>query len=209
MSSAGYVAFNPNDPVQQQFLNSLALGETGTSGSIDEGYGGTDLSGAITDAFGFPVNSTTGNTGGPTSAAGYFQFEKGTWDQLAQQYGLNFADTADQEAGAWYLAQSTYASKTGGSLYSTLSSGSTGNLDSALSSIWPSVLGNGAAPQGLAASIAGGDGANLPFPDRAATPRELAHLEMLNRQHPQRTQAASSEISKTGSNASGSSSSEG
>jgi hypothetical protein len=199
--SSSFVAFNPNDPVQQQFLSSLALGETANSSyAATEGFGGVNLADAPTDQYGFPQWQGQGNS----HAAGIFQFQPATWDALAQQYGLNFSDAGDQEAGAWYLAQQTYNTKTGGNLYGDLSTGNTSKLNSALASVWPSVSGNAASPHGLAAAIAGGDGANLPFPAaRAPSPREIARLAHLNRV------ADYSALSRTGSNGSGSSRSEG
>lgn len=162
--SSGGVAYNPSDPVQQQFLSALALGETGGSASsATEGFGGVSLAGAPTDQYGFPVWGGSGDT----HAAGTFQFQPGTWDSIASTYGLNFANPADQAAGAWYEAQQTYAQKTGGSLESDLQSGTAGNtgaltsIQNALASIWPSVLGSGAAPAGLASDIASGTGAAL------------------------------------------------
>lgn len=176
-----FVAYNPNDPVQQTFLGSLAQGETGNSAyAATEGVGGTNLANdPNSDPYGFPIWQGQGSS----HAAGIFQFEPATWDALAQTYGLNFGNASDQQAGAWYLAQQTYTAKTGGSLYGDLSSGTTSKLQSALYSIWPSIAGNGAAPQGLAADIAAGVGSNLPFPARQPGPLELTRLEVLNKRH--------------------------
>ena len=162
MSDSTSVAYDPNDPVQQSFLSALALGETGNSTfAATEGVGGTNLANdPSTDQYGFPSWTGQGNS----HAAGIFQFEPSTWDSLASTYGLNFNNTSDQEAGAWYLAQQTYASNTGGSLYNALSSGNYSRLDSALASVWPSTQGNETAPQGLAGSISEGKGSNLTFP---------------------------------------------
>lgn len=201
MSSQGSVAFDPNDPVQQAFLSALALGETGNSSyAATEGVGGTDLAGdTSTDSAGFPLWSGEGDS----HAAGIFQFEPATWDSIAQQYGLNFANTSDQEAGAWYLAQQTYSADTGRSLYSDLSSDNYSFLDTALAKVWPSVAGNAAAPQGLAATLAGGGGASLPFPEPHPLRRMQAHLlRRLGAARAQR-QAASSATSRTGSSAEG------
>jgi hypothetical protein len=149
------VGYNPDDPVQSTFLSALAQGETGNSTfSATEGFGGSNLAGAATDAFGFPQWTGLGNS----HAAGTFQFQPATWDALAQQYGLNFANPADQSEGAWYLAQQVYAQKTGGgSLEDALSSGNPTALQgvqSALKGTWTSVVGNQANPQGLAAALA-------------------------------------------------------
>lgn len=140
-------AYNPNDPTQQAFLANLMKGED-ASGAPFLGYGGVDLTGQSTDQFGFPQwgGAATGN-GQTTHAAGLFQFQPGTWDQIAGQFGLNFQNPQDQAAGAWYLAQQSYATATGNDLTSALQAGDTGNVNSVLSSVWSS-LGSGQATAG-------------------------------------------------------------
>lgn len=160
MASAG-IAYNPTDPAQAAFLSALSYGETGggnaSTSPWTEGYGGANLSNAPTDQYGFPQWSGVGNT----HAAGAYQFQPGTWSDLAQQYGLNFQNPQDQSAGAWYLAQQTYAKNTGGgSLESALQAGNFKQVQNALASIWPSVTGSGAAPMGLAQDLAQGIGTN-------------------------------------------------
>ena len=157
MAIAGY---NPNDATQSKFLSSLALGETGNaSNSYTMGYGGVDLSSAELGTHGFPTWS--GDSSANTHAAGTFQFQPGTWSDIASKYNLDFSNPQDQNAGAWYLAQQTYAAKTGGDLTSALAAGDYSSVQSALGSIWPSVNGNAAAPQGLAANLANGVGATI------------------------------------------------
>lgn len=130
------VAYNPSDPAQQGFLASLGLGESGgASNPYEVGYSGVDLSGAPTDAYGFPQWSGVGDS----HAAGAYQFEPSTWDAIAAQYGLNFQNPADQNAGAWYLAQQTYGAKTGGSLEDALNQGNFSGISTALAGVWPSV----------------------------------------------------------------------
>lgn len=164
MALAGY---NPNDSLQTKFLSALALGETGNvSNAYSVGYGGVDLSSAELGSHGFPQWS--GNTSANTHAAGAFQFQPGTWADIAGKYNLDFANPSDQNAGAWYLAQQTYAAKTGGSLTDALSKGDFSSVQSALGNIWPSVNGNAAAPQGLAANLANGVGATLAGTDAAS-----------------------------------------
>lgn len=140
------VAYNPDDPLQTAFLSALALGETGGApNSATEGYGGVSLAGAATDSYGFPIWGGQGNT----HAAGTFQFEPSTWDAIAQEYNLNFANENDQNEGAFYLAQQADPN-----LENDLSTGNFSAIQTALKSIWPSVTGNRAAPQGLAADLA-------------------------------------------------------
>ena len=157
MSSPGAVAYNPSDVTQSSFLSSLALGENGNqTNPWTTGFGGTNLSGSGVDAYGFPQWSGLGNS----HAAGTFQFQPGTWDSVAKTYGLNFSNPADQQAGAWYLAQQTYAQNTGGSLMDALKTGNFPIIQAALKGVWPSVTGNAAAPQGLANDLAAGVGSS-------------------------------------------------
>ena len=161
MSGSGYTVYNPNDSVQTSFLSALALGETGGNpNSAMEGYGGVSLAGAATDQYGFPFQGSGANV---SSAAGTYQFLHGTYDQVAGELGLTDFSQNSQNEAAWYQAEKTYAANTGGSLYEALSSGNFTSVQAALAKVWPSVLGNGAAPGGLAASLAGGQGANIPF----------------------------------------------
>ena len=127
MAIAGY---NPNDATQSKFLSSLALGETGNaSNSYTMGYGGVDLSSAELGTHGFPTWS--GDSSANTHAAGTFQFQPGTWSDIASKYNLDFSNPQDQNAGAWYLAQQTYAAKTGGDL--TLNEGTAPSDSTAIS----------------------------------------------------------------------------
>lgn len=155
MADSKLVAYNPYDKEQRQFLSSLAQGESG--GRYFIGWGDTDLSGASVDQYGFPQWSGKMGPAGISHAAGAYQFQPGTWKTVASKYGLNFQNNADQDAGAWYLAQETYANKTGRSLDADLDTGYLSQLQSALKSTWTSVT----AGNGLAANIANGIGAEL------------------------------------------------
>lgn len=142
------------DPTQNAFLSALAQGETGSAGTgaLFEGTGGTDLSTASTDAFGFPQWAGTGTS----HAAGIFQFQPSTWDSLASVAGLNFGNVQDQDTAAWTLAQQTYASKTGGDLETDLQAGKFSQIESALAGVWPSVTGSA-----FGKALTGGTGANV------------------------------------------------
>jgi hypothetical protein len=152
-------AYNPNDPNQSRFLSALALGESGSKGSPTVGFGGVDLSGSATDAYGFPQWAGSITPYGPTHAAGTYQFQPGTWDGIAEQYGLNFANPADQNAGAWYLAQQTYAQKTGGNLEDAIANGDYGGIASALGGQWQSLRTD---PHQFIDAITSGTGAAIP-----------------------------------------------
>lgn len=151
------VAFNPNDPLQQGFLASIAQGESGNNGSAwFTGYGGSNLSGNSQDSFGFPQWTGLGNT----HAAGTFQFQPSTWDSVAQTYNLNFNNPSDQAAGAWYLAQQKDPN-----LYDQLQSGDYGSIASSLKGTWTSItsggisnaIQSGASVLGLGGSNSSGD----------------------------------------------------
>ena len=164
---AGLVAYNPDDPAQAGFLAALAQGETGGSAnSAFTGTGGANLSGLATDQYGFPSWSGLGNS----HAAGTFQFQPGTWDTIAAQFGLNFQNPQDQAEGAWYLAQQTYAQQNNGaSLETALNTPSAyGTIQSSLKNVWTSVTGNQANPTGLA-SVLGGYISNATSAGTAAT----------------------------------------
>lgn len=140
MSGSNIVPYNPNDPTQQAFLATLQQGESGGySNPYFIGYGGANLTGASTDAFGFPQWTGASVNGSETHAAGAYQFQPGTWDQIAAQYNLNFQNPADQNAAAWYLAQQNYNNSTGGSLYNDLNSGDYQQVATTLLPTWTSL----------------------------------------------------------------------
>lgn len=151
-------AYNPYDPTQARFLAALARGESaGGAYGLFQGVGNYDLSGAPRDEYGFPIWQGWGNS----HAAGWFQFQPGTWEEYAERYQLDFQRPDDQKAAAWYLAQDTYARRAGGSLTSALERGDYASIQSALEPIWPSVKGNKAAPGGLTESLQKGLGVDV------------------------------------------------
>lgn len=154
MAITGY---NPSDPTQAAFLRTISQAETGNTTNPNLGVGGANLSGAPTDAYGFPQWGGVGNSHG----AGLYQFEPGTWDTIASAHNLNFQNPSDQSAGAWYLAQQVYQQKTGGDLTTALRQGDYQSVQAALNGTW-ATGGNAAQPQGFAASYpamaAEGDG---------------------------------------------------
>lgn len=146
--------FNINDPTQASFLATLNTGE-GSPGPLT-GVGYIDLSSAPQDAFGFPQWAGQMFSTGISHAAGLFQFEPGTWDQVAAANGLNFQVPADQQAGAWDLASSLFANRTGGDLESALQSGAWSSVQSALGSTWPTLATDAPPQAGATASSPGG-----------------------------------------------------
>lgn len=177
MADGSLTAYDPNDPTQAAFLSSLALGETGgASNAYSLGTGGVDLTSQPTDAFGFPLWQGSGNS----HAAGAFQFQPATWDSLAQQFNLDFSNPGDQNAGAWIEAQQTYTAKTGGSLEDALKAGNFGAVQTSLASIWPSVTGNAATPQGIAHDLANGIGATLPASSGGVTSTPAPSFDIMH-----------------------------
>lgn len=148
------VAYNPYDPRQQQLLGAISLSEVGNAANAQYlGTGFVDLSDAPRNEYGFPIWSGTGNS----RAAGFFQFQPGTWEQYAEQYDLNFQDANDQKAAAWYLAQDTYRKEKGGELVAALEAGKYSDIESALGRTqWIGARGK------LAQFLSGGKGAKLP-----------------------------------------------
>lgn len=133
------VSYNPNDPVIQKFLDAIALGESGnTSNPVWIGVGGADLSGCSRNVFGFPQWAGYGH---PVShAAGKFQFEPATWNALAKDNHLYFANLADQYKGAWILACQVFARlNNGADLYDAIKRGLYMTIQTSLKTTWTSV----------------------------------------------------------------------
>lgn len=160
--------YNPSDPLQAAFLGDLAAGE-GNAGPL-QGYGYVDLSDYPAGIYGFPLwpGSTDTPTGQITHAAGPFQFQPGTWNAIAAQHGLNFQNPGDQAAGAWYLADQTYAAKTGGSLESALGGGLWSSIQNALAGVWTSITSDN--PPVAGSSPSGGAGGSPTPAGGAAQP---------------------------------------
>lgn len=59
-----------------------------------------------------------------TSAAGRYQFVRGTWDEVAGKLGLTDFSPASQDKAAWYKAQQKYKINGGGDLLTALRDGS-------------------------------------------------------------------------------------
>ena len=101
-------------PSERAFLDSIAAGET-TSGSghnygYSMGFGGrtiSDLSAHPYKPRQFATTMHADKFGGasPTSAAGRYQFQRGTWDKAARALGLTDFSPASQDKAALYLAR--------------------------------------------------------------------------------------------------------
>lgn len=99
--------------------------------------------------------------GGTATAAGRYQFVKGTWDRAAKALGLTDFSPESQDKAAWWLAQADYKSSTGRALLTDLKSHDANvqaGVRRALSSTWEGLkfIGDGK----FAGQIAAGPKAN-------------------------------------------------
>lgn len=89
-----------------------------------------------------------------SSAAGRYQFIDSTDRDISQKTGLQGQDPVSQDKKAWYLAATTYRSKTGRDLQADLASGGhEEQINAALRPIWPSLPGGSQANRGNAAFL--------------------------------------------------------
>ena len=177
------------EQIQAQVLKQIASGEAQQYNTL---YGGGTFQGYADH----PRQSFTGPTGRPTSAAGLYQLEQGTWDEQKRKLKLPDFTPASQDAAAWDLAQSRYRAATGKDLANEWRNGNT-NLD-ALAPTWPSLgkpAPTGQAPAAPAAGSPGaggvlaGDAAGAGAMAGGSTPQANANalqlLEMMQKLAPQ------------------------
>ena len=123
------------DPVvaQRAFLDALAIGESG--GRYDILCGG----GRFTDYSKFPQWEGFQGPDGISHAAGKYQFEPATWNEVATDLKLQDFSPKSQDAGAWSLANHVYQTKTGRDLLRDLTGNNTAFVVPALRSTWVSL----------------------------------------------------------------------
>lgn len=147
--------FNPTDKVQALFLSALSLGETAHRKDAQWlGVGNVDLSKRPCGRDGFPIWDGVRGGKGISHAAGVFQFEPGTWSDIAKRFSCHFGNLQEQYKAAWCLASEVFSHRVGVNLYDALKSKSFATVQRTLETTWPSVTGDGANPIGLAEYMA-------------------------------------------------------
>lgn len=108
----------------------------------------------FTDMSRHPFEGSTQATGYGV-AAGKYQFMPATWGTVKSQAGLKDFSPASQDKGAWWLAQSDYARKTGGGdLQKDLEAGKQLKAMNVLSTTWTSLPGGAEKNNATAGALA-------------------------------------------------------
>lgn len=77
--------------------------------------------------------------GGKSTAAGRYQYVQATWDRVAAANGFTDFSPANQDRGAWWLAQQDYKSNTGRDLMADLQAGNYAEVRKGLGSTWEGI----------------------------------------------------------------------
>lgn len=119
----------------QAFLMALYVGESGGDYTIL--YGGSHFTAPpwVHPNRPIPIPGTDLHS----TAAGAPQFLYSTWQTTAAANGFTDFSPANQDAGAWWLAQVDYHAKTGGSLLTVLQAGHLQGIAAVLKPTWTSL----------------------------------------------------------------------
>lgn len=193
------------------FLNAMASTESPGYNVI---YGGSRFS-SYADHPNIPVVIKSGiHAGRMSTAAGRYQFIKGTWERAAAALGLKDFSPESQDKAAWWLAQEDYKRNTGRDLGADLRAGNYAMVRKGLGSTWEGLTkiddanwasrmqkAGGALPSsGMAVSV--DPAANLqgyletlpPERREAARKQIMAQYEAMNKQQDMQRDQAKQEI---------------
>lgn len=88
---------------------------------------------------GYADHPRTVGAGGTSTAAGRYQFVKGTWDRTAKALNLPDFSPASQDFGAWWLAQQDYRTRTGRDLSADVKAGNFAQVRAGLADTWEGI----------------------------------------------------------------------
>ncbi len=125
-------------PEAKAFLMTLSGPESG--GRYNAMYPGTTFNNGFVD---HPrISSAIPGTNLHSDAAGRYQFLSSTWDKIAPEIGAKNFSPANQDQGAWRLAQDVYKQHGGRDLLTDLQSGNPqtlAHIGAVLRPTWPSI----------------------------------------------------------------------
>lgn len=87
----------------------------------------------------FKDHPRTVGAGGTSTAAGRYQFVKGTWDRVQTTLKLPDFGPASQDVGAWWLAQEDYKTRTGRDLATDVRAGNFAQIKAGLGETWEGI----------------------------------------------------------------------
>lgn len=87
----------------------------------------------------FKDHPRTVGAGGTSTAAGRYQFVKGTWDRVQNTLKLPDFSPASQDVGAWWLATADYRTRTGRDLATDVRAGNFAQIKAGLGDTWEGI----------------------------------------------------------------------
>lgn len=141
-ATGGSVGLRQLTPYQRALLNTISGPESG--GRYNVMYGGRRFGDYSRHPNVANRIQSGPNKGKTSTAAGKYQFLKGTWDTYQRRLGLPDFSPASQDQAAWALARDRYKAITGGDLDAALQSGDPNKIagvGKALRGTWTSLPG--------------------------------------------------------------------